>query len=418
MGKRTSSRTVPSADELHWPQRFFENFLTELHSDGYNPEQISHHVWKPFAARDLQITGLDRDLSYHKVEITPAEVERCLERLPSRSLRVGKMLREQKLILVLLPGYTHQTLQYPAFYELVEPERSPLEVLKLQPGPKRARPIEIFTNRGPGTKLVYLGYPRSNGAIDVILRPTFQMMERSANLRRWVEDEGYKIVFIGYSYGAPLALELLAGLNTGRLRDSFILRNTAALLTINGDISGSYLADVVAHPETTINAKMAVDLVRRFPLLGGPLGLADPQARDDLVAGIESLGHDIRRAATKRLMKEVPSHVTYVSISAFRTQDDYNANPLSNFDDWSMYMQSLAGTGVSIYNDGQMILEDTFLPEFPKVPKNRQINLGAVRTHHWGVSWETFNYGSNRFPRPAYYSALLKTLYELGVRNP
>ncbi len=417
MGKRTASRTVPAAETDDGPQRFFHNYLAELHADGYTPEQIARYVWKPFAPEDLEITGPDRDLSYYKVEATPAEIERYLERLPKSRVRAGNLLREQKLILVLLPGFTHQTLQYPAFYELVEPQESPLEVLKLEPGPSGGPPIETFTNRGPGAKLVYLAYPRSNAAIDVILRPTFQMMEQSKKLRRWVEEEGYKILFVGYSYGAPLALELLAGMNTRRLRDSFILRNTAALLTINGDIGGSYLADLVAHPETTVNAQAAVDLVRRFPLLGGPLGIVDDQTREDLVDGIKSLGHDVRQASIRRIAKEVPNDIAYVSISAFLSQEDYNANPLTDFDDWSMYMQSLAGTDVSVYNDGQMILDDTFLPEFPKVANNKRFNLGAVRSTHWGVSWETFNFGSNTFPRPAYYRALLKTLYDLGIRN-
>ncbi len=417
MGKRTAGRTVPAAETKNGPQRFFQHFLAELHSDGYTPAQIARYVWKPFAAEDLAITGPDRDLSYHKVEATPAEIERYLEHLPKSRVRAGNLLREQKLIIILLPGFTHQTLQYPAFHELVEPQHSPLEVLKIQPGPSGKQPVETFTNRGSGAKLVYLAYPRSNAAIDVILRPTFHMMEQSVNLRRWVEHKGYKILFVGYSYGAPLALELLAGMNTRRLRDSFVLRNTAALLTINGDIGGSYLADVVAHPETTVNAQMAVDLVRRFPLLGGPLGIADEQTRDDLVDGIKSLGHDVRQASIRRIAKEVPTDIAYVSISAFLPQEDYNANPLTDFDDWSMYMQSLAGTDVSIYNDGQMILDDTFLPELPMVAKNKRFNLGAVRSTHWGVSWETFNFGSNSFPRPAYYRALLETLYDLGIRN-
>ncbi len=417
MGRRSGARTVAAANGRYWSERFFESFLTELQADDHSPADIARWLWKPFAPSDLAVSGPDRDLSYHKVEANAAEIERYLDRLPVSRIHAGDLLRNQRLVLILLPGYTHQTLQYPAFNELVEPDRSPLDVLKLEPGKTARRPSETFTNRGMGVKLVYLAYPRSNASIDVILRPTFEMMERSKNLRRWVQEDDFKIVFIGYSYGAPLALELLAAMNAGRLRDSYILDNTIALLTINGDIGGSYLADVVAHPETTVNAQMAVDLVRRFPLLGGPLGIGDPQAREDLVEGIKSLGHDVRQASIERLIDEVPTHVSYASISAFLPQDDYDTNPLSNFDDWSMYMQSLAGKDVSVYNDGQMILEDTFLPNFPKVPKRQQINFGAVRTHHWGVSWETFNAGSNPFPRPAYYRALMKSLYQAGIRH-
>lgn len=38
--------------------------------------------------------------------------------------------------------------------------------------------------------------------------------------------------------------------------------------------------------------------------------------------------------------------------------------------------------------------------------------LGAVRTHHWGVRYRTFNFGNNKFPRSAFYRALLRTITE------
>ena len=78
-------------------------------------------------------------------------------------------------------------------------------------------------------------------------------------------------------------------------------------------------------------------------------------------------------------------------------------------------MQSLASKEASIYNDGQMVLDDCLIPEFESVPARRRIDLGAVRSHHWGVSWRTFNYGVNPFPRAAYYRALVATLSEIGI---
>jgi hypothetical protein len=62
-----------------------------------------------------------------------------------------------------------------------------------------------------------------------------------------------------------------------------------------------------------------------------------------------------------------------------------------------------------------MVLEDTFLPAFPGVAEENQIHLGAVRAHHWAVSWRTFNAGTNAFPRVPYYRALVRTLAEAGI---
>jgi len=130
---------------------------------------------------------------------------------------------------------------------------------------------------------------------------------------------------------------------------------------------------------------------------------------------VRALGHAVRRARLRKIMRQMPRHLKYISISAFLPADDYDRNPIRNFDDASMYAQSLTARDVSIYNDGQMVLEDTLLPAFPGVPDENFIHLGAVRAHHWAVSWRTFNAGTNAFPRAPYYRALVRTLIEAGI---
>jgi hypothetical protein len=411
-GRRASARAVPGGD---WPERFFFYFLDELEKAGRTPEQISRAAWKPCRPEELKITGPDRDLSFHMVEMNPAEVERYLSRLPRTSVDVEALLARRRLVLVLLPGFTHHTLRYPAFYAQVEPLRSPLEVVKLARAEDGRSTVETFTHRGHGAKLVYAGYPRSNASSDVILRPLFRLLHESASLRRWVVDEGYRIVFVGYSYGAPLALELLAAMYSGKLDDTFLLPATEALLTINGAVHGSYLADFLVHPKTGFNVQKAVDLMRRFSLLGLPLGIRTVQEREDLLGGIRSLGHAMRRARLRKIIGQMPPHLKYISVSAFLPADDYDTNLVRNFDDASMYVQSQASRDISIYNDGQMVLKDTFLPAFPGVPDEHRINLGAVRAHHWAVSWRKVNFGNNNFPRTPYYRALVRTLHEAGI---
>jgi hypothetical protein len=52
------------------------------------------------------------------------------------------------------------------------------------------------------------------------------------------------------------------------------------------------------------------------------------------------------------------------------------------------------------------------VPSTPQIPAQNNIHLGAVRTHHWGVSYKTFNFGNNKFPRLAFYRALMQTIFE------
>ncbi len=412
---RNDRAATHTLQQMGWIDRFFGNFLMELREADATPEQVCKVAWKPVPPKDLVITGPDRDLSFHKVEIVPDEAERYLTRLPPANFDVEALLEHQKLIFVLLPGFTHHTLRFPAFYELVEPRRSPLEVVKLAPSADGRSIVETFTHRGPGTKLVYAGYPRSNASSDRILRPLFRLLHESPSLRQWVDGEGYRIVFVGYSYGAPLALELLAAMNAGVFDDRFLLPATQALLAINGDIHGSYLADFVTHPETSFNVQRAVGLMRQFNFLGLPLGIRTEQERNDMLGGVRALGHTVRKARLRKILRQMPRHLKYVTISAFLPAGDYDTNPIRNFDDVTMYLQSLTARDVSIYNDGQMVLEDTFLPAFPGVPRENFFHLGAVRSHHWGVSWRTFNSGNNHFPRPSYYRALVRTLHELGI---
>ena len=408
--KRPSRRAA-----LRWPQRFFDNFLLELDAAGYTPEQMARFLWKPYDAGDLSIVGDDRDLSFDKVEAHTAEIEQRVIGLRTPDSSVDDLVARQKLILVVLPGYTHQTLQYPAFHEQVEPERSALSVLKLEPPTKGTRPKETFTSSGRrGMKLVYLAYPRSTAATDVILEPMFEMLARSRNLKRWI-GQGYKLLFVGYSYGAALALELLEAINSGRFDGKHLLANTEALLAINGAIGGSYLADTVADPGATLSVQTALGLTRSFPRLGAPLGVTNDAERDDLISGLLSLGHAARQQRVERMHGRMPKHLKYVSVSAFLPEGDYDTNPFRNLDDSSMYMQSLASKGVSIYNDGQMVLEDCLMPSFRGVARRNVIDLGAVRAHHWAVSWKTFSSGVNPFPRRPYYRALIATLSEIGI---
>jgi len=417
-GARTRKRRGGAADKMRWQNLFFQAFLDEMNREGYTPEQMTRYVWKPFLPEDLAITGPDRDLSFFRVQTVPAEIRRSLGQGPLPRLDADAFFREQRLVLLLLPGFTHHTLKYPAFVAQKRLQRSPLDMVMLSAGERPGTTDERFLHRGGGVKLAYVAYPRSNAGSDIILEPMLRLLEGARTLQRWVLEEGRKIVVVGYSYGAPLALELLALLNSDPNRAPFLLPNTRAFLSINGDIGGSYLADALVNPGARFNVQKLVSLARRFHPLGLPLGLKTDQERDDMVGGVRSLAHPERQAHLAGILERVPGGFPYFSVCAFLPEADYVRCPVRNFDDWLMHKQSLASRDVSIYNDGQMVLENCFLPAFPAVPGRDRIDLGAVRSHHWGVSWVTFNAGRNPFPRIPYYRALARTLHEAGVKHP
>lgn len=104
----------------------------------------------------------------------------------------------------------------------------------------------------------------------------------------------------------------------------------------------------------------------------------------------------------------MPAHVEYYSVGAVMPLADYRRRWwLFNLDDYAMYRQAQVTDPITIYHDGQVALPDMQVPDAPHI---RRHDLGAVRTHHWGVSSRTFNFGRNRFPRAAFYRALLRTV--------
>jgi len=397
-----------------WAQRFSEYFIRQLAEEGYSLEQIAQWVWKPYRLDQLCMAGAGRDQDYSKLKFCPADARDVLSRPPSSGGAANKdFYFRQKIALVLLPGFMHETLRNLSWHEQIERKDSPHHIVMLKPGFKGEAPQEQEYASGDGLKLLYVKYPRSNAASRHINEPMFEMLHRSPSLRRWVA-EGYKLFFVGYSYGAPLGLELLADLHGGRHADEFILQNTVGFLALCGDIGGSYLADDALRPDgQLLNIRKAVDFCRRHPFIGKLLGLGTEQLLADMVDGVHSLAHDERQARMRDYAPQLPPQLKYFSIGAVMPLEDYRRRWWQfNLDDYTMYRQAQVSEPVSVYNDGQVVLSDNLVPSAPQIPPRNNIHLGAVRTHHWGVSYKTFNFGRNQFPRPAFYRALLQTVTE------
>jgi len=393
-------------------RRFRDNFLWQLREAGHTPAQIARWIWQPYEVERLRIAGAERDRELAHLACTPEQVEQQLARLPAPAPRIDdEFFRSHRNIIVMVPGFTHETLKNFSWHEQVQRKGSPHQVLMLHPQDGQTR--EQLFQGGDGLKLVYLRYPRSNADSAHIVPALFRMLHDSASIRRWVA-EGYKLFFVGYSYGAPLSLELLAALNSGALPDEFILRNTAGFLGLCGDIGGAYLADdcIGSNPQL-VNMDKLVAYARRHPWFGRLVGLGTPQLCDDMIHGVSALGHEVRQRRAREYAPQLPAQLKYFTVSALMPLADYRRRWWQfNLDDWAMHRQALVTDPITVYNDGQVALPDNLLPPAPQIPPQNNLHLGAVRTHHWGVSYRTFNQGINRFPRVPFYRALMQTVLQ------
>lgn len=400
-------------------ERFHANFLAQLKREGATAAQVAQWMFKPYRVEDLRILGAGRDLDLKRLTLTEAEAAAALAATPADEYITHEFYRRQKIVLVMMPGFTHETLRNYSWHEQVQRRDSPHHVVTLKPGWKGEPPQEQTLASGAGLKLLYVRYPRSNAASRHIIGPLFEMLHRSPSLRGWV-DQGYKLFFVGYSYGSPLSLELLAGLNSGQFADTFILRNTLGFVGLCGDIGGSHLADDLLQPNSTLfNIHKAVAFCRKHPVIAKLVGLGTPQLMEDIIGGVESLGHERRQQAIASYAPHLPAQLKYFSVSAVMPLADYRRRWWQfNLDDYAMYRQALVSDPISLYNDGQVVLDDNLVPQAPQIPARNNLHLGAVRTHHWGVSYRTFNFGRNRFPRAAFYRALIKTVLDSGLGKP
>lgn len=401
-------------------EHFFACFIAELKAEGRSPAEIARYAWKPYRLADLPVLGADRDLDLRRLELSADEVG-AVPKPPGFVPLDMAACREQKLVLVLFPGFTHETLRNFSWHEEIERRDSPHHIVMLHPGAKGAAPREQTFAEGAGLKLLYLRYPRSNADSRWVVPELFAMLRDSACLRRWIRDEGRKLVFVGYSYGAPLALELLADMNSGELRDDAILGSIAAFLGLCGDIGGSYLADdVICDTPKLLNLKKALAFCQRHPFIARLAGLGTEQLMADIEGGVRALGHGVRQARLREYAPKLPAHPHYFSVSAVLPLADYRRRWWQfNLDDYAMYRQALVTDPITVYNDGQVALPDNLVPPTPQIPPERMVHLGAMRTHHWGVSYKTFNFGRNRFPRAAFYRALMRTMLDtLNRDNP
>lgn len=412
-----SSRT--SRGNLVSPQQqFFQAFTGQLAQAGYSAEASARFVWRPFDPGHEAMLGPDRKTQLNHLACDAHTVESAMQAASSEVKRVDHaFFADSKIALILLPGFTHETLRHYSWHEVIDNRDSEHNITVLHPG-SGGTTREEQRSRGGGLPVAYVHYPRSNASTEIIVPGVAQLLRESATVQRWCE-EGRQLVFVGYSNGAPITLELLAALNQGALDAGGVLESTRAFLALAGDVGGAYLADdVISDAPAFISIRKVIEFANRHPIVARLIGLGTKQLREDMWDGVRSLGHAVRQSAIASYRDQLPAHLHYLSVAAMLPLADYRRHWWQfNLDDWSMYRQALISDPITVYNDGQVALADNLIPPLPHVPETQQQFLGAVRTHHWGVSYRTFNLGNNLFPRSAFYKALLQVISTRLERN-
>ncbi len=394
-------------------QRFFQAFAGQLAREGLAPHNAARHMWRPVDPMVEPMLGANRNSSLLHLAPDPAQLTEVMQQHRTQAERVDlDWMQQANIGLILIPGFTHETLRHLSWHEVIDDRYSPHQITLLHPDGTGGTREERRTE-GSGLRIAYVRYPRSNAASAVILPELATLLKHSPTVQSWCA-EGRQLIFVGYSNGSPLCLELFAALQSGALDGGGVLAATRAFVALCGDIGGSYLADdAVSSTPTIMSVDKAIAFAARHPILARFIGLDTEQRRADLPNGARSLGHAVRQEAIQQFRDQLPAHLHYFSVAAMLPLTEYRRRWWHfNLDDWAMYRQALVTDPITVYHDGQVALPDNLIPGLPQVAPSQQHFLGAVRTHHWGVSYRTFNWGNNTFPRPAFYRAMLEVVAE------
>jgi hypothetical protein len=300
--------------------------------------------------------------------------------------------------LVIVPGFGHHRIKTRAFAEQMEL----LEDL--------------------GFHLVYAFYDDSFESNENCARRVYDVVESRV-------DEHRSIIFLTYSKGSPVVLELLSD---PRYQD--VAARTRAAVSFAGALRGSIHASLPAAHLTlkllklyrrsnngsSVTAKIREKILKwsaKLPFISikNWYALVEKavEFEDDLMdlpGGIT----DLTKIQTAKDYSEVrlPDSIKLFSLSAVIPESEFKEEfkSITNADDLFLYVSGSQLYRQNVFNDTQVLLPDS---EF--FPGNGEIiDLGIVRADHWGIALPRVfskNY-TDPFPRTEMLTAVLLTLDE------
>jgi len=235
-------------------------------------------------------------------------------------------------------------------------------------------------------------------------------------------DSSSPLIFLGYSKGTPVIMELLRnGANAA------IIAKTKAIVSFAGAIRGAPGASsestkqiskllknfrrynkVLTWPNRLFHkviAGLAKTNIKFFKEWDKLLSMCEDFADDlsDLPDGIEDLSRINCRNDFEHL--HLPEHIGLFSLSAVYPEEEIKK--MRNPDDAFLYFSGKELYDKDVFNDLQLLLSNSrFFPE-----NGPAVDLGILKMHHWGIALRRV-IGSNyehRFPR----EELIKTVFTL-----
>ena len=306
--------------------------------------------------------------------------------------------------LVIVPGFGHQRIKTKVFAE-------------------QAKLLEAL-----GFRLLYAFYNDSFESNEKCAKRVYDAVKSGV-------DEQQSIIFLTYSQGSPVVVELLSD---PRYED--VAARTRAVVSFAGGLRGSLHSSLPAARITSkllklyrqlSNGNSSIPNMRRkllkwsarlpFRSLKNWHTLVEKavEFEDDLTDLPEDITDLTKMQAAKDYSDvHLPDSIKLFSISAVIPESEFKEGYklITNADDLFLYVSGNKLYRENVFNDTRVLLPDS---EF--YPGNGNIiNLGIVRADHWGIALPRVfsNNYTDPFPRTEMLSAVLLTLDEYFNPSP
>ncbi len=311
-----------------------------------------------------------------------------IPRIPTLTAQTAKRL---DATLVIVPGFGHHLLTQKAFGD------------------------QIPLLRKLGFNILYAFYDDSFESTEDCAQRVYDIVKREC-------DNQQQLIFLTYSKGSPILVELLA---TPRYSD--VAKRTRAVVSFAGALRGSILASSKASRAARkllkaykrfsqrigLRTKFFSKLIRWASKLRVP-GLKDlpvffekaAEFSDDLTDLPEGIT-DLMRVTCEHDHAGVrlPDSITLFSISAAYPESAFEKGLqfITNPDDLFLYVNGQELYKHNVFNDTQVLLPDSeFFEETGTI-----INLGIVKADHWGIALPRVY--SRRYKDPFTRTEMLQT---------
>jgi hypothetical protein len=382
-------------DPNRWKIRFGQIFQAMLAESG---KRLEDHLYfmptgitpNPHDKKSFELVDLHDNRDFYTTYFSGD-----IPHIPALTAQTAKRL---DATLVIVPGFGHHLLKQKAFGD------------------------QIPLLKDLGFNILYAFYEDSFESADKCAQRVYDIVKRE-------RDDHQQLIFLTYSKGSPILVELLA---TPRYSD--VAQRTRAVVSFAGALRGSILASAKASRATLRLLKAYKRFSRRIGLrtkffrkiihwaskLRIP-GLKDldvffekaAEFSDDLTDLPEGIT-DLMRVTSEHdhAGVRVPDSIKLFSISAVYPEAAFEKGLqfVTNPDDLFLYVNGQELYKHNVFNDTQVLLPDSeFFEGIGAI-----INLGIVKADHWGMALPRVYSRRHKdpFPRTEMLKAALLVLDE------